>query len=245
MVFRRCLTWGGVVLLATPLFLSAPPAAHGQDDAAVAAGRSFYVRECASCHGDAATGYGPAWSVLREPPPDLTVLSAWDRPFDASRIKTIVTGHLRRVPPHWPSQMPYWAHARESDLDALVAYLESVQRRPYGPSRGITIADQARMGAPMYQLLCAHCHGGSGVTPRTSGYVVGIAPPDLSLIAQRNGGTVDMRRLLESIARCRRDDYGMQGGDAVLRLMGESAYMRAKHLENLAWYVESLQRRSP
>ncbi len=124
-----------------------------------------------------------------------------------------------------------------------MTYLESVQRRASGPYKGITIEDQARLGAPLYRTHCASCHGDDGITPRTPAYVLGIAPPSLALIAQREGGTVDMRRLLESIARCRDDASGMEGWDRVFRMMGEPAYARAKHLENLAWYVESLQKR--
>ncbi len=55
MVLRRCLTWGGVVPLIAPLLLAGPVPASGQDHAPDA-GRSFYLRECAPCHGNAATG---------------------------------------------------------------------------------------------------------------------------------------------------------------------------------------------
>lgn len=242
MLSRRDPTWRGVVLWITPLLLFAGQTPAAQD-ALAAAGREFYLRECATCHGNAATGYGPAWPLLREPPPDLTVLERPQRPFERSRIRALVTGHMRRVPPQWPSQMPYWPGVPASELDALLAYLESVQRTPYGPTRGITISDQARLGAPLFKTLCASCHGDDGRGRRPDSYVVGIAIPDLSTIASRGDGTVDMRRLYESIARCGSDDTGMPAWERTLRHMGWTAFMAARHLEDIAWYVESLQQR--
>ncbi|HWI17668.1 MAG TPA: c-type cytochrome [Vicinamibacterales bacterium] len=241
MVLRRCLTWGGVVLMITPLLLAATPPASTQESA-LETGRAIYLRECASCHGNAATGYGPAWPVLRQPPPDLTVLSRHDRPFEGKRVRDLVIGHMRRVPPHWPSEMPYWRHAPDSELDALIAYLESVQSMPYGPYKGITINDQARLGAPLYQLMCTTCHGEDGRGPKQSGYVVGHGVPDLTTIAARSGGTIDMRRLYEAIARCS-DDTTMPSTQRSFERWGMSPIEAARNIEDLAWYVESIQRR--
>lgn len=241
MFLQRCLTWGGVVLAATPLLLVAPLSALAQHT--TASGRDIYMRECASCHGNAATGYGPGWSVLRQAPPDLTGLSSADRPFDASRVRDIVTGHMRRVPPQWPSEMPYWRRSAPADLDALVNYLESAQRRQYGPSRGITIEDQARLGEPLYQSFCASCHGADGRGPHLSGFTLAIAAPDLTMIATRNDGSVDMRRLYESIARCDVESPYMPAWRQVFADMGWPGNAGARMIEDIAWFIESIQRR--
>lgn len=242
MILRRCLTWGGAILAIAPLLLAATRPAVGQDTEA-GVGRGVYARECASCHGDAATGYGPASHVLREPPPDLTMLESWQQPFDRKRIRDLVSGHMRRVPAQWPSEMPYWRQSLDAEFDALLSYLESVQVRRYGPSTGITTDDQARMGAPVFRTFCASCHGEDGRGPQPSTYVVGIAPPDLTLIAVRSGGSVDMPRLYESIARCGDVGPEMPSWDRAFRSMGWSPVLSRMHLEDIAWYVESIQRR--
>jgi hypothetical protein len=181
--------------------------------------------------------------VLRQAAPDLTTLSDATRPFDGQRVKHIVTGHMRRVPPQWPSQMPYWRNASPSDLDALVTYLESVQRHPYGSSRGVTLAEQAALGAPLFDAFCASCHGTDGQGRTTGGLVIGIAPPDLTLLAVGGGGTLDMRRLFESIARHRAEATTMPGWRQLFLDMGWPGYTTERQIEDIAWYIESIQRR--
>jgi mono/diheme cytochrome c family protein len=74
----------------------------------VASGKHVYTRYCASCHGVTAQGDGPAASVLKTPPPDLTTLAKrhggkypYDYVFDVLRFGTRFTSH-------GSSDMPIW-----------------------------------------------------------------------------------------------------------------------------------------
>jgi len=181
--------------------------------------------------------------VLSQPAPHLTTLSNATLPFNGQRLKDTVTGHMRRVPPQWPSQMPYWRNASPSDLDALITYLESIQRRPYGSLRGVTLAEQAALGAPLFGAFCASCHGANGRGRTTGGLVIAIAPPDLTLLALRGAGSVDMPRLYESIARHRAEDADMPGWRKLFQDMGWSGYATERQIQDIAWYIESIQQR--
>jgi mono/diheme cytochrome c family protein len=73
-----------------------------------ASGKQTYMQYCASCHGIDARGDGPAASVLKTPPPDLTTLAQrhggkfpHEYVFDVLRFGT-------RFVAHGSSDMPIW-----------------------------------------------------------------------------------------------------------------------------------------
>lgn len=139
--------------LTSPLRLdcdAARPARHGQPCQVVDAtqqawlvqqGERSFERRCASCHGVAGRGDGPAAPALATRPPNLRQIAARNGgQFDRIAVLERIEG--RSLPPsHGSMTMPIWGErlARENELypnpdevsavtlDELVTYLESVQ----------------------------------------------------------------------------------------------------------------------
>lgn len=139
---RACtmIRWGSI-LLAAPL-LTALAAAAESDSAAdppLSEGAGLYGMYCAACHGKTAAGDGPTAEILKSRPTDLRRLAARnDKTFPADRVREAIDG---RGPQHGTREMPLWGLAfqdwgsdsnqeREvrSRIDALVAWIESIQR---------------------------------------------------------------------------------------------------------------------
>jgi mono/diheme cytochrome c family protein len=73
-----------------------------------ASGKQTYMHYCASCHGADARGDGPAASVLKTTPPDLTTLA---KRHDGKFPYDYVSDVLRfgtRINAHGSSDMPIW-----------------------------------------------------------------------------------------------------------------------------------------
>jgi mono/diheme cytochrome c family protein len=114
--------------------------AAAQGDPTTPSGAALYKTYCASCHGTAGRGDGPVAERLRTPPPDLTRLMTSDGVFPAQRVRRIIDGRDLSGT-HGRSDMPVWGDAfsrritraeaaqTEQKIDALVTYLESMQRR--------------------------------------------------------------------------------------------------------------------
>ncbi|MGE0462610.1 MAG: cytochrome c [Vicinamibacterales bacterium] len=104
-----------------------------------ASGRALYMEHCASCHGASGRGDGPAADSLRARPTDLTRFArANGGVFPAERTRQIIDG--RGVMSHGSVEMPVWGHvfkaaspaggsAVRQRIEAIVAYLESIQER--------------------------------------------------------------------------------------------------------------------
>jgi mono/diheme cytochrome c family protein len=76
-----------------------------------ASGQQMFTSYCASCHGDKATGNGPAASALKVHPPDLTILSQKNGgTFPLYRIQAILKFGVEN-PAHGSSEMPIWGDA--------------------------------------------------------------------------------------------------------------------------------------
>jgi mono/diheme cytochrome c family protein len=103
-------------------------------------GAQLFKTHCAVCHGGDARGTGTATSELRRRPPDLTEYTARNGGvFPRERVYQIIDG--RYVPSHGDRDMPIWgdAFSRSRDglseagvrsrIDAIVNYLEMIQRR--------------------------------------------------------------------------------------------------------------------
>ena len=132
------------MLAALAAFAAAP--ASAQTPAAASdshvSGKSVFTTYCASCHGESGRGNGAVAIFLRTRPADLTQIAIRNKgTFPAERVYELIDGR-RVVKPHGESQMPVWGDAfaksaAESDepgikakIDALVAYLESIQEHP-------------------------------------------------------------------------------------------------------------------
>jgi mono/diheme cytochrome c family protein len=239
----RChhwLLWGGLILLGAPLAGASTQPADPAQRKAAEAGRAVYLEKCASCHGETATGRGPEAQILPRPPIDLTALPL---PFNRSSIRSGITGHIRREVPGGPSGMPYWRGSLDgalpaagegvTQLDAILTFLETIQRTADFQQTSRTAA-LVRAGAPLFATHCTACHGANGR---------GLTAPDLTTIAARTGGRLDIDSLYKSISR--RDHTGgeMPSWDRAFRKAGWPAAMAAKNIEAIARYVESIQQR--
>jgi mono/diheme cytochrome c family protein len=102
-------------------------------------GVDLYNAYCAVCHGKDAKGTGPAASVLKVRPPDLTTISARNKgQFPAAVIRETILGTERMVPAHGSPDMPMWGPVFRamSDNDGrtlrvtnLVKYIEGLQQK--------------------------------------------------------------------------------------------------------------------
>ena len=134
-----------LMLAALAAFTAAPASAQTPGEAppeSHVGGKSVFTTYCASCHGESGRGNGAVAIFLRTRPADLTQIAIRNKgTFPAERVYKMIDGR-QVVKPHGESQMPVWGDAfaksaTESDeraikakIDALVAYLESIQERP-------------------------------------------------------------------------------------------------------------------
>ena len=134
----------GLILVAiastTILWAQTPSPQPALGPAAVARGEQLFRTHCATCHGDHARGNGPLADQLRTRPPDLTTFTARNSGiFPSERVYRIIDG--RGVRSHGDREMPIWgdafktsrdgltADAVKERIDALVRYLEAIQKR--------------------------------------------------------------------------------------------------------------------
>lgn len=122
-----------------PLAILALAAACGTEPEAAADGAALFARNCAACHGPAATGGAAAGA------PDLTRLAARNGgTFPETRVMSVIDGYTRRD--QHGARMPEFGALLEGDrmlwqppeggaavptpraLVALAAYLQTLQR---------------------------------------------------------------------------------------------------------------------
>ena len=114
---------------------SQPSAAEKAPD-----GAALFKVWCASCHGITANGTGPLAPQMRRRVPDLTQIAEKNGGlFPVARVRRIIDG--RDVGAHGNPDMPVWGSAFKASgeaiteaavrarIDALVRYLETIQRR--------------------------------------------------------------------------------------------------------------------
>jgi mono/diheme cytochrome c family protein len=103
-------------------------------------GAKIFRYYCAACHGSDGRGHGPASVALKDPAPDLTLISKRSGgKFPYQRVKKIIAGEEPGRPAHGDREMPIWGpifHEVESDqdwgevrLDAITKHIESIQQR--------------------------------------------------------------------------------------------------------------------
>jgi mono/diheme cytochrome c family protein len=109
MVMRRTAPIVVLTLMACTTGAQNNPAANKAAPRPMAAsGKQTYLHYCASCHGADARGDGPAASVLKTAPPDLTTLA---KRHDGKFPYDYVSDVLRfgtRINAHGSSDMPIW-----------------------------------------------------------------------------------------------------------------------------------------
>jgi mono/diheme cytochrome c family protein len=103
-------------------------------------GEYLYRTFCASCHGGAGQGDGPAARTLQRPLPDLTTIAVRSGGvFPRDTIARVIDGR-EPVAGHASTEMPKWGRILRSvegdevrvvqqRIDALVSHLESIQQK--------------------------------------------------------------------------------------------------------------------
>lgn len=104
-------------------------------------GREVFLRRCASCHGEAGRGDGPAAGALRSPPADLTRIAARrGGSFPKGEIARFVDGRFA-VEAHGTREMPVWGQRLgeqipeagvseevvRGEIGVVVEYLQTIQ----------------------------------------------------------------------------------------------------------------------
>jgi len=105
-----------------------------------ASGKQMFEAYCASCHGTAGKGNGPAAAALKSAPADLTGLSKKNGGrFPSDRVSSIlrgqatVTAHGNRDMPVWGPVFWHMSQGHESEVQQRIAnltrYIESLQAK--------------------------------------------------------------------------------------------------------------------
>lgn len=106
----------------------------------VASGQDMYKSYCASCHGQAGKGDGPAAPALKVAPSDLTQLAKNNSgKFPSDRVASIlrgqatVTAHGNRDMPVWGPLFWHMSQGHEGQVHQRIAnltkYIESLQQK--------------------------------------------------------------------------------------------------------------------
>lgn len=105
-----------------------------------ASGKEMYVNYCASCHGVAGKGDGPAAVALKTAPPDLTTLSRRNQgKFPSAHVAQAIKGDTA-TPAHGSKDMPVWGPVFSSlnkgdqalvqlRISNLTKYIEAMQAK--------------------------------------------------------------------------------------------------------------------
>jgi mono/diheme cytochrome c family protein len=124
---------------------------------------------CAGCHGNAGQGGSTSYSITT--PLGATQLVTWQVPalntallrFTSDTVRTIIVYGRSNTP------MPAWGLAgggpmNDSQIDSLVAYLQSIQISPADAMK--EAAQYGTDGSALFNAYCARCH--------TKGYSYGL-----------------------------------------------------------------------
>lgn len=165
----------GLILLAVLALDDRPgPAAAVAGAGDVEAGRAVYDRACATCHGPAGRGDGPAAAGFATRPTDLTdgrILNPLPDEFLARVI--LEGGPAEGLSPGMP---PFRGHLGPAEVGQVIAYLRSLARPPFRPELARPVVTVP--GAPAqpiffshlihagsYQIPCQHCHAQARRSP--------------------------------------------------------------------------------
>ena len=134
------------MLLAGTILLSGSRSLAFADDVAPEPyrkwGQAIFEERCASCHGTAGRGDGPAAAALKSRPADLTeIANKNEGRFPRAKVSAWIDGETS-IPAHGSREMPVWGRvlreeiggpygkaAARAEIQALTDYLESIQSR--------------------------------------------------------------------------------------------------------------------
>lgn len=204
---------------------------------------------CASCHGRSGQGNGPAASALRTAPADLTLLTRRNGgTFPRERVTATIDGSSGGSI-HGGPDMPVWGptfRALEPDgreavrLRNLVAFVESMQRP--AATAGGSAAD--RDGAAIYRDYCWSCHGPGALGNGPFTFALRVVPPDLTTLAQRNGGSFPrdkVVRVVEGVGLRSHGDREMPVYGNLFRRLRPGDPSAAARIDAVVTFLESIQ----
>ena len=129
-------------------------------------------------------------------------------------------------------------------LRNVVAFVESIQR-PAAAAAAIPVdAD----GAAIYRDRCASCHGDKALGAGPFTFALRTAPPNLTTLAQRNGGTFPRDRIsqvIEGVGVRAHGDREMPVWGAVFRRLRPRDPGAAAQIQALVGFLESIQNTAP
>jgi mono/diheme cytochrome c family protein len=169
-------------------------------------GADLYRLECQACHKADGTGAPPEINTLIDPVQG-TSLVLWQRrmqtlgrTIDPAFARQVVSGakaDLRHRLVHGGQKMPSFDFLQDSEVEALVAYLDLLAGVPGAAQRQRTVAEPAtRVGEYLVKGSCHICHDATGSWPTPEALLNGAVPP-LSGLSTRHS-------LLELVEKVRR-----------------------------------------
>jgi high-affinity iron transporter len=132
----------------------------------VAAGGALYEQNCATCHGAAGRGDGPAAKGLSTVPPAIGTAAAMHGVSPALMYRIVSVGVRGTAMPAWTSMTP-------SQRWNVVAYVTSLRATPA----------QVHAGEGLYFQRCASCHGATGAGGGTFARDLTTLPPEIGRLA--------------------------------------------------------------
>lgn len=140
MTGRSLFAWAAVggVLLAASASVSAQKIEHkAARPIASVQGVDTFKAYCASCHGPAAKGDGPAAKALAKTPADLTKIEQRHGKFSRVDVENVIRG-TQEMMSHGSREMPIWGPVFDAvnsndkalvtlRVNNLVSYLQSIQ----------------------------------------------------------------------------------------------------------------------
>ena len=123
-------------------FAQSMPVGVPLESAVAQAGREYYLRYCASCHGFQGRGDGAVAPALSAKPADLTTMAQRRRgEFPVDELGAIIDGR-KMLTAHGTREMPVWGERFGRDFEGdpardqairgqilmLLVYLQSIQR---------------------------------------------------------------------------------------------------------------------
>jgi cbb3-type cytochrome c oxidase subunit III len=166
---------GSTIIVALPT----DPAVLATD---VRRGALLFGQNCASCHGASANGKGPAAATLLPQPADLS-----DGKRSVAGLSSAITNGVPG------SAMPAWRDFPQRDVEALVAFVKSVER-PQPSSASSANSAQIASGQKLFQAQCISCHGTRGDGNGAAAGALALCPTNF---IEEQPSSDDMLRALE------------------------------------------------
>lgn len=175
---KKTLRFSGILALAVALHGTLASGAHAAFEPVLLEGRSLYLRNCATCHGDQGNGKGPSAASLPNQPRDFTrgkfkfKSTVSGPPLLADLIRTIENG-LKGTP------MQGWKFLlSEAEIEAVARTIRTFTPVSDGTPTPVFLSPPpppsprlVSMGRELYQDAgCVECHGerGNGNGPKAA-----------------------------------------------------------------------------